>query len=73
MIPATIISTGGIRLIPFIAGEVERVLEVYAKGHSLEPTFVTPGCHGRISTTGIPAHKMLKKMDALHARMKSLS
>lgn len=59
-IPANIIVSDGITLIPFIAGEVDRVLEVYAKGNSLEPTFVMPGCHGHISTTGKPAHKEQK-------------
>ena len=54
--PATIIVTGGITLIPFIAGEVDRVLEVYAKGNSLEPTFVMPGCHGCIPETGKLVH-----------------
>ncbi len=54
-VPANVISAGGITLIPFIAGEVERVLEVYAKGNSLEPTFVMPGCHGCIPKTGKPA------------------
>ena len=54
--PATIINTGGITLIPFIAGEVDRVLEVYAKGNSLAPTFVMPGCHGCIPNTGKLAH-----------------
>ena len=54
--PATTIVAGGITLIPFIAGEVDRVLEVYAKGNSLEPTFVMPGCHGCIPKTGKLAH-----------------
>ncbi len=54
-VPANVISAGGITLIPFIAGEVERVLEVYAKGNSLEPTFVMPGCHGCIPKIGKPA------------------
>ena len=54
--PATTIVAGGITLIPFIAGEVDRVLEVYAKGNSLEPTFVMPGCHGCIPKTGKLVH-----------------
>jgi predicted Fe-Mo cluster-binding NifX family protein len=44
-IPATIINAGGITLIPFIAGEVDRVLEAYAQGNSLAPAFRMPGCH----------------------------
>jgi predicted Fe-Mo cluster-binding NifX family protein len=44
-VPATIMTNGGIRLISFITGEVDRVLEVYAQGNSLAPAFVMPGCH----------------------------
>ena len=55
-VPANIISAGGIRLIPFIAGEVERVLEVYAKGNPLAPTFLMPGCHDSIPNTDKLAH-----------------
>jgi len=44
-VPATIMANGGIELIPFITGEVDRVLEVYARGNSLAPTFAMPGCH----------------------------
>jgi predicted Fe-Mo cluster-binding NifX family protein len=51
-VPANIIAADGIRLIPFIAGEVDRVLEVYAKGNSLVPTFVMPGCHGSTPKVG---------------------
>ena len=45
-VPATIITNGGITLIPFIAGRVDRVLEAYARGSSLVPGFVMPGCQG---------------------------
>ena len=53
--PATIINAGGITLIPFIAGEVDRVLDEYAKGNPLEPTFVMPGCGGHVPKGGRPA------------------
>jgi len=53
--PATIISAGGITLIPFVAGEVDRVLDEYAKGNPLAPTFVMPGCGDRAPTGGQPA------------------
>jgi predicted Fe-Mo cluster-binding NifX family protein len=43
-VPASIMAGGGIKLIPFIAGEVDRVLDVYARGQSLTPAFVMPGC-----------------------------
>jgi len=52
--PATTINAGGITLIPFIAGEVDRVLDAYAKGDSLAPTFVMPGCGDRVSKGGQP-------------------
>lgn len=54
-VPASIIAADGITLIPFIAGKVDRVLDVYAKGNSLAPTFVMPGCHGGIPKVGKPA------------------
>ena len=51
-LPATIINAADITLIPFITGEVDRVLEAFAKGDSLEPAFLMPGCQGSSSTTG---------------------
>lgn len=43
-VPAAIIVAGGIGLIPFITGEVDRILDTYAKGGALVPDFVMPGC-----------------------------
>lgn len=43
-IPANIIEASGLTLIPFIAGNVEEVLESYAKGIQIVPTFLMPGC-----------------------------
>jgi predicted Fe-Mo cluster-binding NifX family protein len=51
-VPAMIISAADITLIPFITGEVDRVLETFAKGDSLEPAFVMPGCHGCLPAAG---------------------
>ncbi len=51
-LPATIINAAGITLIPFITGEVDRVLEAFARGDSLSPTFLMPGCDGSSSTAG---------------------
>ncbi|WP_372678600.1 PocR ligand-binding domain-containing protein, partial [Desulfosarcina sp.] len=53
--PATSIVDSGITLIPFIAGEVDRVLEVYAKGNPLAPAFEMPGCHSGTSKGGTPS------------------
>jgi predicted Fe-Mo cluster-binding NifX family protein len=43
-LPANIIEVLGIRLIPFITGRADEVLDVYAKGISIIPTFLMPGC-----------------------------
>lgn len=53
--PANAIVASGITLIPFIAGEVDRVLETYAKGESLAPAFAMPGCHGCVPQPAKPA------------------
>jgi predicted Fe-Mo cluster-binding NifX family protein len=47
--PADVIVAGGITLIPFITGEVDRMLAAYAKGQSIDPDFVMPGCHDSVS------------------------
>jgi predicted Fe-Mo cluster-binding NifX family protein len=47
--PADVIVAGGITLIPFITGEVDRVLTTYAKGQSMDPDFVMPGCHDSLN------------------------
>ncbi len=46
-IPAGIIETSGIRLIPFISGNVEEVLATYAIGAQIVPKFSMPGCGRR--------------------------
>ncbi len=43
-IPASIIEANGTKLIPFIAGNIDTVLQSYAKGIKLIPTFLMPGC-----------------------------
>ena len=48
-VPASIIAAGGVTLIPFITGDVNRVLAAYAKGTSLSPTFAMPGCRDSLS------------------------
>jgi hypothetical protein len=50
------LTAGGITLIPFITGKVDRVLEAYARGESLTPGFLMPGCHGSAALTQKPAH-----------------
>ena len=43
-IHSTLIEASAIRLIPFIDGNVNQVLETYAKGNPLAPSFLMPGC-----------------------------
>lgn len=50
--PAAIINTANITLIPFITGQVDRVLETVAKGDSLVPAFLMPGCQGSAPVSG---------------------
>jgi predicted Fe-Mo cluster-binding NifX family protein len=42
--PSDIIEAGGITLISFIGGDVEEVLECFAKGERIVPAFLMPGC-----------------------------
>ncbi len=45
--PARIIEAGSIKLIPFISGKTEEILSVFARGSSIVPGFLMPGCrHG---------------------------
>jgi len=43
-LPARTIEACGIELIPFIAGNVNEILALYAKGIALVPGFLMPGC-----------------------------
>jgi len=44
LMPANFIEAGGIKLIPFITGNAEEVITLYAKDADLIPTFLMPGC-----------------------------
>jgi predicted Fe-Mo cluster-binding NifX family protein len=37
----------GLRLVPFLAGEVEQVIAAYLAGQLPQPSLSMPGCHGR--------------------------
>jgi predicted Fe-Mo cluster-binding NifX family protein len=43
--PANIIETCGIKLIPFISGSAEDVLQLYAQSNSIIPSYLMPGCN----------------------------
>ncbi len=42
--PANIIEASGIKLIPFITGDVEKVIDAYVKKIPIIQTFLMPGC-----------------------------
>jgi predicted Fe-Mo cluster-binding NifX family protein len=46
-LPANTMAAGGLTLIPFIAGNAVEVIETYARGNSLQPAYLMPGCGGR--------------------------
>lgn len=43
-VPARLIETSGIKLIPFISGDAKKVPESYADGRPIIPEFLMPGC-----------------------------
>ena len=57
--PADILETAGIRLIPFIAGSADKVLDGIAKGTAILPDFLMPGCksnHRRHANSELKQH-----------------
>jgi predicted Fe-Mo cluster-binding NifX family protein len=46
-ISSNIIESSGIKLIPFIGGRIEEVLDVFIKGEQIRPNFLMPGCGRR--------------------------
>lgn len=67
-IPANMIEAVGIRLIPFISGNAEKVLKCYAKNGAILPGFLMPGCdrgycgRNRNCRLGIRQEKEIKIM-----------
>ena len=45
--PANIIESGGVKLIPFITGSADEVLDAYARGAAFVKPFLMPGCRCR--------------------------
>jgi len=45
--PAMLLEAGGIELIPFITGRVEKVLNAYTQAIPVTPAFLMPGCRYR--------------------------
>ena len=42
--PANIIEANGVKLIPFITGDIAEVIDAYAQDIPIMPTFLMPGC-----------------------------
>ena len=45
--PAMLLEAGGIKLIPFITGRAEKVLQAYVRAVPITPAFQMPGCQCR--------------------------
>lgn len=45
--PAKIIESAGVKLIPFITGSTDEVLDMYARGNAFIEPFLMPGCRHR--------------------------
>ncbi len=43
-VPAAMLEASGIKLIPFISGNAEEILKLFAKKHPLIPKYLMPGC-----------------------------
>ena len=52
-VPANIIEASRIKLIPFISGKADDVLECYAQGIQIIPAFLMPGCGRKRRSHGI--------------------
>ncbi|MFO7963687.1 MAG: NifB/NifX family molybdenum-iron cluster-binding protein [Desulfobacterales bacterium] len=50
-VPAGIIESAGIKLIPFVSGDVEDILAHYSKGMPISPKFSMPGCSESLPET----------------------
>jgi predicted Fe-Mo cluster-binding NifX family protein len=50
--PASMLEAAGIELIPFIAGDVRKVLETFIRGNSEWTEFTMPGCGRKICCRG---------------------
>ncbi len=46
-VPSNIIESNGIKLIPFISGNIEEIIAAYAKNETIIPMFLMPGCGRR--------------------------
>jgi predicted Fe-Mo cluster-binding NifX family protein len=53
-IPANIIFDGGIKLIPFISGKTDHILDAYINGKPIMPAFAMPGVKRRRRRRGQP-------------------
>jgi predicted Fe-Mo cluster-binding NifX family protein len=53
---AAIITTAGIKLIPWIAGQVDEVVQAFLTNTLFDPRFIMPGCAGPWGTRHVGRH-----------------
>ena len=44
---AGMLTANGMKVIPWICGDVENVFQAFLRGHLFDPSFLMPGCCGR--------------------------
>lgn len=54
-IPANILTAAGIRLIPFVSGKIDPILDAMAKGKAIMPAFAMPGVRRHRRRRGQPS------------------
>lgn len=42
--PSNVIESSGVKLISFVGGKIDEILETYVKGHGIVPKYSMPGC-----------------------------
>ena len=68
-LPANMIESGGIKLIPFITGNVDEVLASFAKSATVVPSYLMPGCGDKPRKK----HKGRKKQGSLPFEINHMS
>lgn len=67
-VPAQMIETSGIELIPFISGNVNDVLESFASVNSIDQEFLMPGCRRKACKKGLSVDNNRKGVNDMPRR-----
>ena len=59
--PSAVIEASGVKLISFVGGKIDDILESYAKGVRIVPEFSMPGCGKQYRRKRRRHHSFLKK------------